>query len=186
MKPNADVLVLVSGGIDSCACAHFLQKHGFTVEGLFVEYGQEAQSCEGTSVSRVCATLKIPLRVVRLMSGETFAAGEILGRNWFLLATALLANRKPPSGIAIGLHAGSPYYDCSETFFERVQTLLNEHTDGRTTLLAPFLSWTKQQVYTYAVSERLPLSMTYSCERRGPEACGVCLSCLDRKLLLVG
>jgi 7-cyano-7-deazaguanine synthase len=184
MIQKAHALVLVSGGIDSYACAHFLLKHGFAVSGLFVEYGQEAQDCERASARGVCTDLKIPLRVIRVIFDETFGAGEVLGRNLFLVATALLASKEPICGIAIGLHAGTPYYDCSDGFFDRVDTLLSEHTDGRTTFLAPFRSWTKQQVYSYAVSEQLLLDITYSCERPGPSPCGECLSCLDRKLLL--
>ncbi|MCH8116900.1 MAG: 7-cyano-7-deazaguanine synthase [Proteobacteria bacterium] len=33
---------LLSGGVDSTACTHFLLKTGFDVEALFVEYGQRA------------------------------------------------------------------------------------------------------------------------------------------------
>jgi len=184
MMRDDGAVVLVSGGVDSYACAHFLLTHGSAVSGLFIEYGQDEQVCEGSSASSVCAALKIPLRVIRVESGERFGAGEILGRNLFLIATALMISKTPPSEIAIGLHAGTPYYDCSETFVARVGTLLSEHTGGRTSLLAPFRGWTKRQVYDYAVSEKLSLAITYSCERPGPVACGQCLSCLDRKLLL--
>src|SRR5208283_2078871 len=149
MAREANAVMLVSGGIDSYACGRFLLQHGFAVTGLFVDYCQQAHECEGVSVRSVCAALKIPLRVVRLIYGEAFAAGEILGRNWFLIATALLTSKKRLSGIGFGLHAGSPYYDCSDAFFDRVDTLVTEHTGGRTALLAPFRSRTKQQVYSY-------------------------------------
>jgi 7-cyano-7-deazaguanine synthase len=177
-------MVLMSGGVDSYACAHFMLTQNMTATGLHVDYGQLARECEKASARQICDTLGISLRFVQVRSDTSFGAGEILGRNLFLIATALLNSKELPTAIAIGLHSGSPYYDCSETFLNRVDALLNEHTGGKTSLFAPFRSWTKKQVYEYAQSEGLSLAISYSCEGRGPDPCGECLSCLDRKHLL--
>jgi 7-cyano-7-deazaguanine synthase len=177
-------MVLISGGVDSYACAHFMLTQRMTITGLYVDYGQQARECENASARQICKTLGIPLHFVQVRSDTSFGAGEILGRNLFLIAVALLNSKEPPTAIAMGLHSGSSYYDCSETFLNRIDTLVNEHTGGKTSLFVPFRSWTKRQVYEYALAEGLSLALSYSCEGPGPEPCGECLSCLDRKQLL--
>ena len=52
-------------------------------------------------------------------------------------------------------------------------------TDGAVQVGAPFLAWTKRQVWDFATSGDVPLSLTYSCERGGEAACGECPSCQD-------
>jgi 7-cyano-7-deazaguanine synthase len=113
----------------------------------------------------------------------SFSIGEVVGRNAFLIMAALMFGPRNPDFIAIGIHAGSPYYDCSVPFFERMSILLAEHTDGRCALLAPFLEWSKSDVFEYAINSGLDLSSTFSCEAGTLPTCGSCRSCLDRKVL---
>jgi 7-cyano-7-deazaguanine synthase len=48
---------------------------------------------------------------------------------------------------------------------------------------APFAHATKQEVYELCRAHRVPLAMTYSCERRSRRPCGKCPSCIDRRRL---
>lgn len=45
--------VLISGGIDSAACAHLLAAQGHLVHGIFVDFGQAARDHESRAVERV-------------------------------------------------------------------------------------------------------------------------------------
>ena len=175
--------VLMSGGIDSAACAHHLHNAGFAVEGLFINYGQAAARLEEKAVSAIATYLGIKLRKVSLDGGGRYGSGELVGRNAFLIFTALFVTAGRPGLLGVGIHAGTPYYDCSEGFLATLGKLVAEHTDGRVGLLAPFATWTKKDVYDFFVSGPLPIALTYSCEAGTEPPCGSCASCRDREAL---
>src|SRR5437899_1526051 len=85
-------IVLLSGGIDSFACAHFLRRNRLVVSAAFVDFGQAAAAQELTATARVCQIMQIERTVIRLAAAESrlFDAGEIPVRNLALLATATL------------------------------------------------------------------------------------------------
>jgi 7-cyano-7-deazaguanine synthase len=85
--------------------------------------------------------------------------------------------------LALGIHSGTGYYDCSAAFMKSMAALVAEHTDGSLILLAPFLDWSKKQVYDYFTGAKLPIELTYSCEAGTNGACAVCNSCRDRSVL---
>jgi 7-cyano-7-deazaguanine synthase len=173
--------VLLSGGVDSAACMKFLQARGYKVDTLFVDYGQAAAEWEHGAAKALAATHGCAFKVIKLSGPFRFGAGELVGRNAFLIFSALFFVRGTSGLLALGLHSGTTYYDCSESFFTLVNRLVGEHTDGRVTVLAPFLTWTKRDVYRYFLECGLSLADTYSCEAGVPTGCGTCLSCLDRQ-----
>lgn len=180
---SQDALVLLSGGIDSAACAGFLRDQGYRIRCLFVDYGQKAVPFEKRAAEALSQFLVTPLDFISLASGSRFGSGEIPGRNAFLLLVALLTCRLNTGVIAIGIHSGTTYYDCSTAFAESMDRLLAEHTDGRIRLSAPFISWDKRNIFEYCQASGLPIELTYSCENGGMPTCGTCLSCLDRRML---
>jgi 7-cyano-7-deazaguanine synthase len=139
----------MSGGIDSMACAHFLIGQSFKVSGLFVDYGQSACPPEQTAVSAVAKSLRIPLERASFVSKRRYGAGEIPGRNGLLTMAALAVCSPNTRIIGMGIHSGTPYYDCSPAFADRIDALVQEYTSGLTRYLAPFLSWTKQDIFEY-------------------------------------
>jgi 7-cyano-7-deazaguanine synthase len=173
-------IVLLSGGIDSSACAHFLVNQSMDVRGVFIDHGQAAAEMERHAAASIAAHLAVSLTCYRVSGSEPFSPGEITGRNAFLTFAALLFTRAQPGLLAMGLHAGTPYYDCSEPFVADIAKLVADHTDGRVSFVAPFLTWSKAQVYDYFVSAELPLRLTYSCESGNVPPCGKCASCRDR------
>lgn len=173
----------MSGGIDSAACAHHLRSQGLAVEGLFIDHGQAAASREAKAVKSLSDHLGISTRNVSLQGMQSSGPGELLGRNAFLIFTALFLTGGRPGLLALGLHAATPYYDCSEGFVAAAGKLVAEHTDGQVSLVAPFVTWTKKDVYDYFVSTGLPIIATYSCEAGTEPPCGICASCRDREAL---
>ncbi|QKC82555.1 7-cyano-7-deazaguanine synthase [Mesorhizobium sp. NZP2077] len=182
-REHRSATVLLSGGLDSSACAYFLQTNGFEVSGLFIDHGQAAASREAAASAAIAARLSIQLMSHRVSNGGRLGAGELIGRNAMLIFNALFLTRGQEDIIAIGAHAGVTYFDCTERFIFQTRTLVEEITDGKVSVAAPFISWTKRDVFDFYLSSGLPIELTYSCETGSDPVCGICASCLDRKKL---
>ena len=180
-EEQGEFLILASGGIDSSTLLWVSAQQGLKPTALFVDFGQPAADAESEAVTNICGSLRVPLRVVRY-NGSNFDAGEIRGRNAFLLHLALLEFSASSGVVALGIHAGTGYADCSPEFVEVVQRSYDFHTNGAITVTAPFLHWKKQDVYRLASKLNVPLAMTHSCEADN-HPCRRCRSCLDRGLL---
>jgi 7-cyano-7-deazaguanine synthase len=175
-----EIAVLLSGGIDSMACADFYRTMGRPICGIFVDYGQAAAQWEAAAASAVAQHLDIRLLKLTISNAREKTLGEIAARNAFLLSVA--AMERPPSvlALAIGLHAGTPYSDCTGQFLESAKTVLS-YQSKPVDVLAPFIDWRKEDIVAYSLKRRLPIEITYSCEAGSHPPCGRCLSCLDRR-----
>lgn len=178
-----EVLVLLSGGVDSAACLEFFIESGRYPSALFVDYMQPARDEESKAANSVATYYGVELHRARWVSTNLKTFGEIPGRNAFLVIAALMERPETVTSIAIGVHAGTEYADCSPEFVEKMQKLIDVYTDGSIQLVAPFLTWTKPDIWAYATTRDVPVNVTYSCEKEGHTPCGECLSCRDRKAL---
>ena len=181
---SPEVIVLMSGGLDSLVCASILEEQGCQTTALFVDYGQCARVAEHAAVKTLTESLDITLEIATIHVSETFGQGLIVGRNTLLISLALMISQSRFSGVAIGVHAGTRYYDCSPHFFERMSILVAENSNGRVELLAPLLHWPKSKVVDYALDKGLPVSKTYSCEMGSFPPCRTCQSCKDREMFI--
>ena len=177
------VTVLLSGGLDSTSLVSFYLEADFSVRAIFIDYGQPAVRMETQASFAMARHFNIPLNVYRWEGNRTKNLGLIQGRNLFLLAAALMEIPVGKGMIGIGIHAGTAYPDCSELFIKAVQRLFDVYTQGELQLAAPFLTWTKRDIWDYAVKSKLPLDLTYSCEAGTVPPCKVCNSCKDREYL---
>jgi tRNA(Ile)-lysidine synthase len=66
-EPPANVLLLVSGGVDSMVLLHLLHQAGYAVKCLHLNYGLrgEASDLDQQLIEQVCQKLTLPLRVWR-------------------------------------------------------------------------------------------------------------------------
>lgn len=69
--------------------------------------------------------------------------------------------------IAIGIHEGPQYLDCSERFLKSIQAVVDGYADGRIRVAAPFLKWSKQIIWEFCKEVGVPVDSTYSCEKGG-------------------
>jgi len=145
------------------ACAAFYRGMNRPLCGIFVDYGQAASLHEAAAADAVARYLAMPLFVITVRGPRRKGDGEIPARNAFLACAA--AMERPPSvlAIAIGVHAGTPYPDCSPAFVASAKELLRLQSTP-VDVLAPFLDWHKHDVIEYAVRRGLPIELTYSCE----------------------
>ena len=183
MSTQVSATVLMSGGIDSTACAHHLLRQSYVVDAVFIDYNQAARQKEFLAAKSIASILDIPFRSLSIDGIAPSGPGELLGRNALLLFLTLFAIRLQSRLLAIGVHAGTPYYDCSSSFLDTMARTIQEHTDGRVSVIAPFLTWSKSDIYSYFLSSALPVKHTYSCEAGTEPPCGLCASCRDRRML---
>jgi 7-cyano-7-deazaguanine synthase len=176
--------VLLSGGIDSTACVHFYAHQHLRVQPVFVNYGQPASLAEVRSARAVCAFYKVQLRTIRIEGPRIQRSGEILARNLVLISCALMEVGLRTNLIAVGIHGGTRYFDCSPSFTKLCEQLLEGYTDGRVRIGAPFLTMDKKQIWNYCEQNGVPVHLTWSCEASSAKPCGKCLSCKDKESLL--
>ncbi len=175
--------ILLSGGIDSTACIEFYLSKPFYVQAFFVDYGQVSIHHELKAVREIALYYDLPLKIISCQNVSPKDGGVINGRNAFLLFTAMMELNSPTGLLVIGIHSGTTYPDCSGEFIQAVQSLFDIYLDGRLYISAPFLDWTKSDIWHYCLQRKVPLNLTYSCELGKPQPCGICLSCKDLECL---
>ena len=180
---STPVFVLLSGGIDSTACVAFFASQGFSVSAVFVDYGQAARLKEMSAASAVASHFGIPLSKISCTGVRKKADGMIPGRNAFLISVASMEFDSSCGMLSLGVHSGTDYWDCSPEFANLMQTMLDGYSDGRIRLNFPFMTWTKRDVWDFALTRNAPLNLTYSCELGLDQPCGRCQTCGDLQKL---
>lgn len=176
-------LVLLSGGIDSAATLVLYHQQGAELSAIHFDYGQPARRSEWEAAEAIAQHYGVPITRIRLGVRPRARNGEFFGRNALFVLAAAATVGQGPLVIAAGLHTASPYYDTTSAFVADVQRILDGYAGGSVTFAAPFLEKTKKDIIQYARRHRVPLHLTYSCERRNAPPCGECSSCQDRREL---
>jgi 7-cyano-7-deazaguanine synthase len=185
-EKHSTALVLLSGGIDSATCLAYLKKRDYSVSCLHVSYGQLSERRELAAASRIAKHYRTRLLHLSLKHARKKGGGLIVGRNAFLINTAMLEMRMSSGVIALGVHSGVAYVDCTGAFIEASQRVVDLCCDGKISILAPFQSWGKADIWDFAKKSKVPLDKTYSCELGLAQPCGRCHSCNDLQVLLAG
>lgn len=185
-KHSKSVTVMLSGGIDSTACVQFYLSQKANVSALFIDYGQPAAQQERIAASKVAKHYDVSLEKLKISGLKNRQVGYIIGRNALLLDIALVATGTLSSVVAIGVHSGTDYPDCSEHFVATLQASYDLYANGQVVVAAPFLQWSKRDVWDYFVLKKIPFELTYSCELGRKQPCGACPSCLALETLHAG
>jgi 7-cyano-7-deazaguanine synthase len=153
------------------------------LRAIHFDYGQPSALAERRAVRTICRHYKVPLAARNLGISLACESGEYRGRNALLLMAA--AGSEPvTTSVAIGIHAGTPYYDSSAAFLRDINRLFDGYFGGTLPVEAPFVGFDKRDVCAFARKVRVPLDLTFSCERTSDTPCGECLSCRDREACL--
>lgn len=158
---KGDVLVLLSGGIDSTACLAYYVSLGYTVSAIFIDYGQPSSNLEWEAANAVSSHYSVPLKHLGVIDCN-IPEGYVPARNAMLLSLALMSFEFQCGIISIGIHAGTSYVDCSPCFEQAMQRIFDLYEQGRVRIDAPFLHWTKREILDYAKVNNVPLYLTYS------------------------
>lgn len=186
LSSQPEVLVLLSGGVDSAACLQIYSEMAIPICLLFVDYGQPSARPELSSAHAIAQHYSTQLVEAQWCGPSAKQSGLIPARNALLISAALMERPSTVSGIVIGIHGGTDYPDCSRTFVAAMQRIADLYENGAVQILAPLLDWQKIDVYEYCNEHEIPVNLTYSCEAGGPPPCCSCLSCKDRELLHAG
>ncbi|UTR12733.1 7-cyano-7-deazaguanine synthase [Evansella sp. LMS18] len=182
---NKTVTILLSGGLDSTALIKFYKLKGYTVKGIHFQYGQSTAKTELKSVKNISEYYDLEVVVKNIGFKMNTVNNEVLCRNGiFIFSAATSFEVEDSNTLAIGIHSGTPYYDCSEEFVFDSQKILDGYFGGTLLLEAPFIHSTKEEIFKFILHEGIPVHLTYSCEKREFSECGKCLSCLDRRYLV--
>ncbi len=183
MSRQRQAYVLASGGVDSTACIAYYLDLGFRVSPVFIDFGHPANIVERLHVRQVASHYELSPREIEVRGVDAYQEGEIRGRNAAFVAIALMAYPGMSGVIALGIHAGSPYYDCTPRFRDQMSALVSEYTNGGVQFDAPFINVEKPGIVEFGKAHSLPFGLTYSCEMGATPPCGKCLSCKDREAL---
>lgn len=202
MAGKEKCVVLLSGGPDSSTVAYWAKKQGYEVYAMSCKYGQIATK-EVQCATQIAAKLGAPMKVIDLSSlkeiftGVTSLVDENIAmtssfsqpiivpfRNAIFLSTAVAY------AIAIGAKkifygaqgSDAPYYpDCRKEFYESFQNAARLGTGHEISVEAPFNQMQKSALLRLGSELDVPFELTWSCYSNGPEHCGKCESCVNRK-----
>ncbi len=177
------VLVLAGGGIDSTFCIHHFHVEGLKVRAFHIDFGQAAADLEWASVSQTASSLNIEATQLKITPPISRQKAEVSGRNAAFIALAFMHCRSDENLICIGVHAGTPFSDCSPSFVESMDRIVAEQCDSRVRVVAPLIRLLKTDVVRKAQDIGVAIMNTYSCQAGLVPACGSCHSCLDRRAL---
>jgi 7-cyano-7-deazaguanine synthase len=175
--------ILLGGGMDSAALLPFYLSRDVEVRGVHFDYGQPSARGERRSVLALARHYDVPVETQSLGLALASTRGEYHCRNALIVLAAASVALRAQLGIAIGIHADSPYYDSTPAFVGDVQRLLDGYHGGTVRVEAPFLEFSKQDVFDYCLESGVPVNLTFSCERRSDRPCRQCASCKDQMAL---
>lgn len=167
----------------SAALLSFYLSRGAEVRGVHFDYGQPSVARERRSVLALSRHYGVMVETTCLGFTVSRTESEYHCRNALLILAAASAAPRARLGIAIGIHAGSPYYDCTPAFIGDMQRVLDGYHGGTMRVEAPFLEFSKRDVFDYCLGNGVPVYLTFSCERGSDRPCKRCPSCKDRMAL---
>jgi 7-cyano-7-deazaguanine synthase len=202
-RSGGRVVVLASGGLDSCVLLGCVAELAGEVHPLFIRNGHPWEDAEAAALRRFVAAVgrpqirpvaerALPLRDLldahwgddgyRPGFSDGYRANFIPGRNLALLSVAaLFAFVRGADAVALGLLADNPYRDASPRFFAAFETLFAEGLGRPLTILTPFAGLPKEEVVR--IGAALPLALSLSCVNPiDGEHCGNgCNKCAERQ-----
>ena len=210
LKGQAQVVVALSGGMDSAVCAT-LAVRDFAAEAtaaLHISYGQRTEAREQQAFQAICDRLGIGKRLIfrtpffRAIGGSALTddhiavpdAGPEIGaqipvtyvpfRNaHFLSAAVSWAEVLGAERIYIGAvqQDSSGYPDCRPEYYQAFNELIRTGTkEGRIRIETPLIALRKFEIVTLGLEFGAPFDLTWSCYSREDQACGTCDSCALR------
>ena len=104
-------------------------------------------------------------------------------RNMMLLSTAVAyAEARGIHNVFYGAQAHDEYgyWDCTPSFIERLNHVLELNRRDVVTVHAPFVDKKKSELVPLGTELGVDFSHTWSCYRGGEIACGTCPTCVER------
>ncbi len=208
MKKN--IIVLVSGGMDSATLLWLAKKEFNEVYAISFDYGQKHNveldfAKELGKIAQVKEHFIVEIPHLKGFKGsaltdqnvevpsETYPdeppITTVPMRNLnFLSIAASFADIYEIENIGIGVHSvDSPYPDCRAEFVSSAEAAINASSvmvakkKNRIHVYTPFLGMTKTDVLKLGLELGVPYDKTYSCYKGTIPPCGECATCQQRE-----
>ena len=202
---NEKVIILVSGGIDSCVTAA-IGLRTYKPYFLHVKYGQRTERKELEAFDHIADYYKIENRLIadlshfkqiggsaltdkkieipKELSNGTVPVTYVPFRNANLLCAAVSwAEAVGANKIFIGAtqEDSAGYPDCKKSFYDEFNKLIQEGTKAcDIEVITPVIEMNKTEIIKLGMELNAPINLTWSCYEREDLACGKCDSCLRR------
>jgi 7-cyano-7-deazaguanine synthase len=183
-------VVLLSGGMDSSACAVLAARTGVPVRALLVDYGQPHRDQELGRAQSLALRLGMDWHIAPISSAfgalrprDMVASPTVTGRNAILLALAASHGAAWFSGdltVWVGACADDAvaFPDCRRPFLDAMGVAMSSALGRTVRVVAPFLDSTKKQMVTNADGPMLEaMRRSWSCYRGGVTPCAECTPC---------
>ena len=207
---KAQVVVALSGGMDSAVCAALAVRDfgADAIAALHFSYGQRTEGREQQAFQAICERLHIRNRLVvrtrffRAIGGSALtdegiavpAGGPEISaqipvtyvpfRNaHFLSAAVSWAEVLGAEPIYIGAvqQDSSGYPDCRPEYYQAFNEVIRAGTkEGKIRIETPLIAMRKFEIVTLGLELGAPFDLTWSCYSREDQACGSCASCVLR------
>ncbi len=196
-----EVIVLLSGGIDSAACLYLSKKKGYSNRALTIRlhgtsWGELRAATRLSEAAGVEEHRLFPLPDLREM-GDIGEQGRLAGlhptyipmKNSIYYSVAAAFAEEVGASRVVGGHNRDDmkiFEDTSERFFADLQRTLRaasvrlREQDFR--IWRPLRKMSKAEVVALASRLGVPLEMTWSCHKEGRTHCWECEGCLHREL----
>lgn len=201
-----EVVLLLSGGMDSTTLLYYLLEKGYHVHTLTFDYGQK-HNREIESARKIAKINDVPNKVVDittitgLLQGssliqedvpipeghyedESMKSTVVPNRNMILLSLAVgYAVSNGISRVFYAAHSGDHaiYPDCRPEFFDKINQLTLISNYQPVVVQAPFLHKNKNEIASMGKDLGVPFNLTWTCYKGGKSPCGVCGSCVERR-----
>ncbi len=208
IKPPSSVIVLVSGGMDSCVTAAIAKSENSEVAFLHISYGQRTEARERQAFNeiadfyRIANRLDVSIEYLAKIGGSSLTDKQIevteanldsqeiptsyvpfRNANMLAIATSW-AEVLGASSIYIGAVAedSSGYPDCRAEFYQAFEKTIEAGTKPETVIKikTPIIEFSKAEIVKTGLELNAPLQLSWSCYRSQDLACGTCDSCALR------
>jgi 7-cyano-7-deazaguanine synthase len=202
------VIILVSGGMDSCVTAASAIMDGYKTAFLHVNYGQRTASREQKAFYDIADHYIVKQKLVVDMSHLSTIGGSCLTDSQIDVPNADLTNPNIPVSYvpfrnanilsaavswaevlgATAIYVGaveedsSGYPDCRRTFFDAFEQTIAIGTkpDTQIKIITPLIALSKKDIVEKGIALNSPLHLTWSCYKNEDTPCGECDSCALR------
>jgi len=207
---TGNIIVLVSGGMDSATLLWLAKKEFKDVYAISFDYGQKhkieldfAKELVKEAGVKEHFIVEIPHLKDIKGSALTDTSVEIPSEDYpdqppittvpmrnlnFVAIASSFCDVYEIENIGIGIHSvDSPYPDCRAEFASSMEAVVNASSTmvakkkNRIRIYTPFLGMTKADVLKLGLELDVPYEKTYSCYKGTVPACGECATCRQRQ-----
>ena len=183
---SKDVVLILSGGLDSSTLLYKLLNEGNNVTALSFNYGQKA-AIEIERAAEICKMNDVPhfvfdiQNIVDLLSSSlTDQDNDNVEEPALATAFAISNNKEEVYYGAIKADVGD-YPDTTPEFLEKINELNKVNNYEYIPVCAPFIDTDKKDVVKLALKLGVPIEKTWSCYvNNDGTPCGECFSCKSR------